>query len=70
MNKSFIIIFIPAVFVAIMYVSLGIYPPRRIEIGLAIIAAALGAYRVRAMMMKRGKADSSKAVSSSASAKP
>ena len=70
MNKSFIIIFIPAVFVAIMYISLGIYPPGRVWVGIALFAAALGAYRVRAMMMKRGKADSSKAVSSSASAKP
>jgi hypothetical protein len=70
MNKSFLIIFIPALIVAAMYLSLGIYPPRRIEIGIAIVAAALGAWRIRWMMMKRGRSDTPKAVSSSASVKP
>ena len=70
MNKSFLIIFIPAVIVAGMYLYLGIYPPKRIEIGIAILAAALGAWRIRWMMMKRGRADAPKAVSTSASVKP
>jgi len=36
MNRSFLIIFIPAVFVAGMYLMLGIYPPARILIGLGV----------------------------------
>ena len=54
MNRSFIIIMIPAVFVAAMYVSLGIYPPLRVWIGIGIFAVGFGVYRVRAMMIKRG----------------
>ena len=54
MNKSFLIIFIPAVLVAAMYLYMGIYPPRRVWIGVVIVAAALGAYRIR-VMMQRGK---------------
>jgi hypothetical protein len=63
MNKSFVIIFVPAVFVAIMYVSLGIYPPGRVWLGIALFVAAVAAYRVRWMMLKRGKSDIRKAVS-------
>jgi len=57
MNKSFFIIFIPAVFVAAMYISLGIYPPARVYLGICLFALALGIYRVRAMMHKRGRLD-------------
>jgi hypothetical protein len=57
MNRSFLIIFVPAVFVAAMYVSLGIYPPARVWVGIALFATAVGMYRVRAMMHKRGKLD-------------
>jgi len=53
MNKSFLIIFIPALLVAAMYISLGIYPPRRIEIGVAIVVAAAAAYRLKLMLDAR-----------------
>ncbi len=69
MNRSFIIILIPAVFVAAMYVSLGIYPPARVWIGIGIFALALGIYRVRAMRIKRGIAESKKAGSDSPAVK-
>ena len=69
MNKSFLIIFIPALLVAAFYVSLGIYPPRRIEIGIAIVAAAIGAYRIRWMIMKRGTEKLQKADSDAPAAK-
>jgi len=59
MNRSFIIILIPAVFVAAMYISLGIYPPARVYVGIFVFALALGIYRVRALRMKRGNADAS-----------
>ena len=49
MNKSFLIIFIPALIVAAMYISLGIYPPARVWIGLGIFAIAIGAYWLRAI---------------------
>lgn len=69
MNRSFIIILIPAVFVAAMYVSLGIYPPARVWIGIGIFALALGIYRVRAMRIKRGITESKKAGSDSPAVK-
>lgn len=55
MNRSFIIIMIPAVFVAAMYVSLGIYPPARVWFGIVLFVIALSIYRVRALMIKRGR---------------
>jgi len=60
MNRSFLIIFIPALLVALMYVSLGICPPKRIEIGLAVAVAALAAWRLKWMLDrdKSGKAKS------------
>ena len=54
MNKSFFIIFIPAVFVAAMYVSLGIYPPLRVLIGVAIVTVGLAVWGIR-MWMKRSR---------------
>ena len=47
MNRSFLIVFIPAVFVAAMYLSLGIYPPARILIGLAVVTVGLAAWGIR-----------------------
>ena len=70
MNRSFIIIMIPAVFVAAMYVSLGIYPPLRVWIGIGIFAVGFGVYRVRAMMIKRGKIDTQKTGPVSPALKP
>jgi hypothetical protein len=55
MNRSFLIIFIPAVFVAAMYLFLGIYPPGRVLIGIAVLAAGFAAYGIR-VWLKRGKA--------------
>jgi len=57
MNRSFLIIFIPALIVAAMYISLGIYPPARVWIGLGIFAA-IGAYRLRAIR-RRGHPEAS-----------
>ena len=70
MNKSFIIIMIPAVFVAAMYISLGIYPPARVYVGIFLFALALGIYRVRALRMKRGNADTRKTGPVSPALKP
>jgi len=67
MNKSFLIIFIPALLVAAMYLAMGIYPPRRIEIGIAVVAAVLGAWRLK-LMMQRGKTDTPKAGTAAPSA--
>jgi hypothetical protein len=55
MNKSFLIIFIPALLIAAMYLALGIHPPTRIEIGLAVVVAAIAAYRLK-VMLERDKA--------------
>ena len=66
MNRSFLIIFIPALLVAGMYLYLGIYPPKRIEIGLAIVVAAFAAYRLK-VMLERDRADIKKAKSVSPS---
>jgi uncharacterized membrane protein len=65
MNRSFLIIFIPALLVAAMYLALGYRPPTRVEIGLAVFVAAIAAYRLKAMLDIR-KADIRKAKSSSA----
>jgi ABC-type proline/glycine betaine transport system permease subunit len=54
MNRSFLIIFIPALLVAAMYLAMGIRPPTRVEIGIAIVAAVLGAWRLK-LMLQRGK---------------
>jgi len=70
MNRSFIIIMIPAVFVAAMYISLGIYPPARVYVGIFLFALALGIYRVRAMRMKRGNAGAQKTGPVSPALKP
>jgi len=67
MNRSFLIIFIPALLVAAMYLALGIYPPKRVEIGLAVVVAAIAAYRLKVMLDVR-KADIRKAKPSSAPA--
>ena len=60
MNRSFLIIFVPAVFVAAMYLSLGIYPPRRVWIGVAVVTAGLAAWGIRTWL-KRGGAGTEKA---------
>ena len=52
MNRSFFIVFIPAVFVAAMYLSLGIYPPARILIGIAVVAVGLAAWGIRTWMKR------------------
>ncbi len=54
MNRSFLIIFIPAVFVAAMYLLLGIYPPLRVLVGIAVVLAGGAAYGIW-MWRKRGK---------------
>ena len=54
MNKSFLIIFIPAVFVAAMYLFLGIYPPARVLTGAGVVAAGLAVWGIRAWR-KRGR---------------
>jgi len=53
MNRSFLIIFIPALLVAAGYLYLGIRPPLRAEVGVAIFAAAVAALRLRAMLKDR-----------------
>ena len=53
MNRSFLIIFIPALFVAVGYLYLGVRPPARAEIGLAIFVAAIAAFRLNAMLRGR-----------------
>ena len=55
MNKSFLIIFIPALLVAAMYLAVGIRPPTRVEIGLAIVVAAIAAYRLKVMRYQKSK---------------
>jgi len=52
MNKSFLIIFIPALLVAAMYLALGYRVPTRVEIGLAVVVAAIAAYRLKAMLQR------------------
>jgi hypothetical protein len=69
MNKSFLIIFIPALLVAAMYLAMGIYPPKRIEIGIAIVAAVLGAWRLK-LMLQRGKTGTPKAGTASPASPP
>ena len=63
MNRSFLIIFIPALLLAAAYLAMGIRPPTRVEIGLAVFVAAIAAYRLKVML------DSRKAKSASPSAK-
>jgi hypothetical protein len=62
MNKSFLIIFIPALLIAATYLALGYRPPTRVEIGLAVFVAAFAAYRLKAML-ERDKSDIRKAKS-------
>ncbi len=64
MNRSFLIIFIPALFVAAGYLYLGFRPPLRAEVVLAIFVAVIAALRLRAML------DAKKAKAGSPSAKP
>ena len=54
MNKSFLIIFIPVLLVGAGYLALGVRPPARVEIGIAVLVAAFAAYRIR-VMVQRGK---------------
>jgi hypothetical protein len=54
MNRSFLIIFIPALLVGAGYLALGVRPPVRIEIGIAVLVAAFAAYRIR-VMIQRGR---------------
>jgi hypothetical protein len=68
MNKSFLIIFIPALFVAAVYLAMGIRPPARVEIGVGVVAAAIAAYRIR-VLIQRGKPDAKKTGSPLPSAK-
>jgi len=60
MNKSFLIIFIPALLVAAAYLALGVRPPARVEVGIAVVALAFAAYRLK-VMLERGKTDIKKA---------
>jgi hypothetical protein len=62
-NRSFLIIFIPALLVAAMYLAMGMRIPTRVEIGLAVFVAAVAAYRLKVML------DIRKARSASPSAK-
>ena len=54
MNRSFLIIFIPALLVGAGYLALGVRPPARVEVGIAVLAVAFAAYRIR-VMVQRGK---------------
>lgn len=56
MNRSFLIIFIPALLVAAGYLYLGYQVPARAEIGLAVIVAAIAALRLKAMLQGRKSA--------------
>jgi hypothetical protein len=58
MNRSFLIIFIPALLVAAAYLYMGFRPPARAEIGLAVFVAAVAAFRLKAMMQGRKAAAS------------
>ncbi|HKM90860.1 MAG TPA: hypothetical protein VJX29_09600 [Candidatus Acidoferrales bacterium] len=69
MNKSFLIIFIPALLVAAGYLALGVRPPARVEIGIAVLVAAFAAYRIR-VMIQRGKPAEPKASSAPPAANP
>jgi len=62
MNRSFLIIFIPALFVAAGYLAMGIRPPARVGIGIAVFAAGFAFYRIR-VMIRRGKPAEPKASS-------
>jgi len=62
MNKSFLIIFIPALLVGAGYLALGVRPPARVEVGIAVLALAFAAYRIR-VMVQRGKPAEPKASS-------
>ena len=68
MNRSFLIIFIPALLVAAGYLALGVRPPARVGIGVAVLVAAFAAYRIR-VMIQRGKPDTKKTGSPLPSAK-
>ena len=52
MNRSFLIIFIPALFVAAGYLYLGIRPPLRAEIGVALFVVAIAVFRLKAKLHK------------------
>ncbi|HVN09334.1 MAG TPA: hypothetical protein VMV61_10190 [Patescibacteria group bacterium] len=65
MNKSFLIIFIPAVLVAAMYLFLGIYPPVRVLAGVAMVAAGLAAWGIRTWMKRSGTVPASTAAAPS-----
>ena len=68
MNRSFLIIFIPALLIAASYLAMGYRPPTRVEIGLAVVVAAIAAYRLK-VMLERDKAGANKAGSALPSAK-
>lgn len=53
MNRSFLIIFIPALFVAAGYLYIGVRPPLRAEVALGIFVAAIAAVRLKAMLDSR-----------------
>jgi len=53
MNRSFLIIFIPALFVAAGYLYIGIRPPLRAEIALGVFVAAIAAFRLKAKFSSR-----------------
>jgi len=53
MNRAFLIIFIPALAVAAAYLYMGIHPPLRAEIGVAIFALAVAAVRIRFMLQSK-----------------
>ena len=69
MNKSFLIIFIPALLASAGYLALGVRRPARIEIGIAVLVAAFAAYRIR-VMVQRGKPAEPKASSAPPAANP
>ena len=53
MNRSFLIIFIPALFVAAGYLYIGVRPPLRAEIALGVFVAAIAVFRLKAMLASR-----------------
>jgi mannose/fructose/N-acetylgalactosamine-specific phosphotransferase system component IIC len=53
MNRSFLIIFIPALLVAAGYLYLGIRPPMRAGIGIAIFAVVVAVIRLRFMLQSK-----------------
>jgi hypothetical protein len=54
MNRAFLVILVPAVFVAAMYLAVGIFPSTRASVGAAAFVAVLAAFRLNAML-RRGK---------------